>query len=114
DAGAGRLGQLARAGARARRQDAVLDEEKRDLVLRGDQLRCQVAAKARVVRIERVARLDQEISRHRAPPSCGTGDRGLPGGPMLMMAPPGSRGKGAGGSLPDGPPNGPSIFRVAI
>ena len=56
---AGPLKLIVRAGAGARRQDAVLDQKQRDVILRGDKLGCEIAAETRVVGIERVPRFNQ-------------------------------------------------------
>src|SRR5205807_10007875 len=68
DAGAGQLCQMAAAGAGTRRQHAVLHKKDGNVVLRRGQLRRQIDAEAGIIRIERVARFDQEIFWHQAPP----------------------------------------------
>jgi hypothetical protein len=51
--------QIARAGSRPHWQYPVLNEKQGDLVLCGGKLLHEIAAEARVVRVERVARFDQ-------------------------------------------------------
>src|SRR5215470_10079957 len=58
-ASSGQLRQIVRAGARACRKDAVLDQEQGDLVLRRGELVRKLTTEAHIVRIERVARFDQ-------------------------------------------------------